>query len=60
MKGSFISGLKDNRIKYIAKAREDEHLAQLVEIVLQEKSKIKSQRTKGNLAWAGPGLRKSK
>jgi hypothetical protein len=56
MKGSFISGLKDDRIKYIVKARgEDESLAQLVEIALQEESEIKSQRTKGNFAWAGPG-----
>jgi hypothetical protein len=48
MKGSFISGLKDDRIKYIVKARgEDESLAQLVEIALQ--------RHKGTLAWAGPG-----
>jgi hypothetical protein len=50
MKGSFISGLKDDRVKYIVKARgEDESLAQLVETALQEESEIKSQRFKGNM-----------
>jgi hypothetical protein len=56
MKGSFVSGLKDDRVKYIVKTRsEDESLAQLVETALQEECEIKSQRTKGNLTWAGPG-----
>jgi hypothetical protein len=56
MKGSFVAGLKDDRVKYIVKARgEEESLAQLVETALQEESEIKSQRFKGNLTWAGPG-----
>jgi hypothetical protein len=49
MKGSFVAGLKDERIKYIVKARgEEESLAQLAETALQEESEIKSQRFKGN------------
>jgi hypothetical protein len=31
MKGSFVAGLKDDRIEYIVKAREEDSLAQLVE-----------------------------
>jgi hypothetical protein len=49
MKGTFVAGLKDDRIKYIVKARgEDDSLAQLVETALQEKSEVKSQKCKGN------------
>jgi hypothetical protein len=59
MKGSFLAGLKDERIKYIVKARgEEESLVQLVETALQEESEIKSQRFKGNqgnLTWANTG-----
>ena len=59
MKGTFIAGLKDDRIKYIVKAKgEDESLAQLVETALQEESEVKSQRFKGNfgnLTWPNPG-----
>jgi hypothetical protein len=58
MKGSFVLGLKDERIKYIVKARgEEESLAQLVETALQAESEIKLQRFKGNqenLTWSGP------
>jgi hypothetical protein len=58
MKGSFVAGLKDDRVKYIVKARgEEESLAQLVETALQEESEISSQRFKsnmGNLTWATP------
>jgi hypothetical protein len=37
MKGSFVAGLKDDRVKYIVKAKgEEETLAQLVETALQE------------------------
>jgi hypothetical protein len=59
MKGTFVAGLKDDRIKYIVKAKgEDVSLAQLVEIALQEESEIKSQRFKGNygnLTGPNPG-----
>jgi hypothetical protein len=49
MKGSFVAGLKDDRIKYIVKARgEDDSLAQVIETALQEESEVKSQRFKGN------------
>ena len=45
MKGTFIVGLKDERIKYIVKAKgEDESLAQLVETAPQEESEVKSQK----------------
>jgi hypothetical protein len=51
-----VSGLRDDRIKYIVKARgEEESLAQLVETALQEENEIKFQRFKGNLTWSGPG-----
>ena len=59
MKGTFVAGLKDDRIKYIVKARgEEDSLAQLVETALQEESEVKSQRIKGNfgnLTWPHPG-----
>jgi hypothetical protein len=59
MKGTFVAGLKDDRVKYIVKARgEEESLAQLVETALQEESEVKSQRFKGNLGnspWPNPG-----
>jgi hypothetical protein len=43
-----VAGLKDERLKYIVKARgEEESLAQLVETALQEESEIKSQQFKG-------------
>jgi hypothetical protein len=49
MKGTFIAGLKDDRVKYIVKAKGEENsLAQLVETALQEENSIKSQRWKGN------------
>lgn len=49
MKGTFIAGLKDNRVKYIIKARGEEgSLAQLVETALEEKCEVKSQSFKGN------------
>jgi hypothetical protein len=49
MKGTFVAGLKDDRVKYIVKATEEEHsLAQLVETALQEESELMSQRNKGN------------
>lgn len=57
LKGTFISGLKDERIKYIVKAKgEDESLAQLVETALQEESEVKSQKFKVNQGgqWYGP------
>jgi hypothetical protein len=59
MKGSFVAGLKDDRIKYVVKAKGEEHsLAQLVEIALQEESEVKSQKCKGNegsLNWPNAG-----
>jgi hypothetical protein len=59
MKGTFVAGLKDDRVKYIVKARgEEESLAQLVETALQEESEVKSQKFKGNsgnLTWPNPG-----
>jgi hypothetical protein len=59
MKGSFVAGLRDDRIKYIVKARgEEDSLAQLVETALQEESEIKSQKFKGNqgnLTWPNSG-----
>jgi DNA-directed RNA polymerase subunit L len=48
-KGTFIAGLKDDRIKYIVKAKgEDNSLAQLVETALQEENSFKSQKWKEN------------
>jgi hypothetical protein len=59
MKGTFVAGLKDDRIKYIVKARgEEDSLAQLVETALQEESEVKSQKFKGNngnLTWPNTG-----
>jgi hypothetical protein len=59
MKGTFVAGLRDDRIEYIVKARGDEEsLAQLVETALQEESEVKSQTLKGhmgNLTWRNSG-----
>jgi hypothetical protein len=59
MKGTFVAGLKDDRIKYIVKARKEEDLlAQLVENALQEESEVKSQEFKGNsgnFTWPNSG-----
>jgi hypothetical protein len=42
MKGTFVAGLKDDRVKYIVKARgEEESLAQLVETALEEECEVK-------------------
>jgi hypothetical protein len=59
MKGTFVAGLKDDRVKYTLKERgEEESLAQLVEAALQEESEVRSQKIKanaGNLTWPNPG-----
>ena len=59
MKGSFVPGLKDDRIKYVVKAKGEDHsLAQLIETALQEESEVKSQKLKGNqhsLNWLNAG-----
>jgi septum formation inhibitor MinC len=48
-RGLFIAGLRDDRIRYIVKAKgEEESLTRLLETVLQEESEIKSQQFKGN------------
>jgi hypothetical protein len=48
-KGSFVAGLRDDRIKYVVNAKGEENsLAQLVETALQEESEVKSQKFKGN------------
>ena len=45
LKGTFISGLKDERIRVIVKAKgEDDSLAQIIETAIQEESELKSQR----------------
>lgn len=55
IKVSFVAGLRDDRIKSIDKAREEEDsIAQLVETALQEESEVKSQKFKGNqrnMSW---------
>jgi hypothetical protein len=61
MKGSFVAGLRDDRIKYVVKARgEKNSLAELVETALPEESEVKSQKFKGNpntssLTWPKSG-----
>ncbi|KDR23652.1 hypothetical protein L798_14158 [Zootermopsis nevadensis] len=54
LKGNFVAGLKDDKVKYIVKARsEDDSLAQLIETALQEESEVRSQkyRQPGNYGW---------
>lgn len=47
LKGTFVAGLKDERVKYIVKTKgEQVSMAQLVETALQEESECKSQRFK--------------
>ncbi|PNF38214.1 hypothetical protein B7P43_G13471, partial [Cryptotermes secundus] len=57
--GHIRSRIKDDRFKYIVKARgEEDSLAQLVETALQEEREVKSQRFKrkfGKLTWPNPG-----
>ena len=49
LKGTFVAGLKDDRIKYIVKTKgEEESLAQLIETALQEESEVRSVRFRGN------------
>jgi hypothetical protein len=58
MKGTFVAGLKVDRIKYIKARREKNSLAQLVETALQEESEVKSQkfrRNVANLTWPNSG-----
>jgi hypothetical protein len=59
MKGSFIAGLKCDRIKYVVKAKGEENsLAQLIETALQEESEVRSRKFKGNqnsLNWPNAG-----
>jgi hypothetical protein len=58
MKGSFVAGLKDDRIKYIVKATGEDSLAKLAVTALQEESELKSQKFKGNqgnLPWSNTG-----
>jgi hypothetical protein len=59
MKGTVVAGLKDDRIKYIVKARgEEDSLTQLVETALQEESEVKLQKFRGNtgnLTWPNAG-----
>jgi hypothetical protein len=58
MKGSSVAGLRDDRIKYIVKARGEEDSLVLVETALQEESEVKSQKFKGNqgnLTWPNSG-----
>lgn len=48
VKGTFVAGLKDDRIKYIIKAKSDnESMAQLVDFAIQEENEIQSQRFRG-------------
>lgn len=56
LKGTFVAGLKDDRIKYIVKAKGEEgSLAQLIETALQEESEVKSQylKTATGSKWQG-------
>ena len=56
MKETFISGLKDDRIKYMVKSKgETPSLAQLVETAIQEESEVRPNRYKNNLRtqWQG-------
>ncbi|KAJ4440581.1 hypothetical protein ANN_08726 [Periplaneta americana] len=54
LKGTFVAGLKDERVKYIVKTKgEQVSMAQLVETALQEESECKSQRFKTKLTGQG-------
>jgi hypothetical protein len=61
MKGTFVAGLRDDRIKYLVKAKEEENsLAQLIETALQGESEVNLQKFKGNqsttsLTWPNAG-----
>jgi hypothetical protein len=47
LKGTFISGLKDERIRIIVRAKgEDDSLAQIIETAIHEESELKFQRQK--------------
>jgi hypothetical protein len=57
LKGTFVNGLKDDRIKYLVKSRrgDDASLLQLIDTASNEESEIKSQRFGTNQGWlAGP------
>jgi hypothetical protein len=45
LKGSFISGLRDERVRVIVKTKgEDDSLAQIIETAIQEENEVKSQK----------------
>ena len=47
VKGTFVAGLRDERIKYVVKTKdEEESLAQIVETALQEECEVRSLRYK--------------
>ena len=49
LKGIFVAGLKDERVKMIVKTKgEDNSLAQMIETAIQEECELKSQRYKNN------------
>jgi hypothetical protein len=55
LKGIFIAGLKDERVKMIVKTRGEEgSIAQLIETAIQEECELKSQRFKSNLGSTTP------
>ena len=50
LKGIFVAGLKDERVKMIVKTKgEDNSLAQMIETAMQEECELKSQRYKSNM-----------
>jgi Zinc knuckle. len=55
VKGTFVAGLRDERIRYVVKTKgEEESLAQIVETALQEECEVRSFRYKpnvGNSQW---------
>ena len=53
LKGTFVNGLKDDKIKYLVKSRrsDDATLLQLIETASNEESELKSQRFLSNQNW---------
>ena len=55
LKGIFVAGLKDERVKVIVKTKgEEDSLAQMVETAIQEECELKSQKFKANLGSTTP------
>jgi hypothetical protein len=57
LKGIFVAGLRDKRIRVIVKTKgEDSSIGQMIETAIQEECELKSQRYKANARSTSLGI----